>query len=54
MDAGVLADVEGVQVESEGADEQDERVDESLGEAEAVVFGEAAAQDFEVVLELGG
>ncbi len=39
VDAGVLTDIERLQMEAVGADLHQERVDEHLGEAVAVVFG---------------
>ena len=49
VDAGVLADVERVQMEAEGAHLQDQRIDERAREAEAAVGGERCAQDLEIV-----
>ncbi len=54
VDAGVLADVEGLEVEAVGADFEEEGVDEELGEAVAVVLFEALAEDGEVGEEFGG
>ena len=54
VDAGVLADVEGLEVEAVGADLEEERVDEQLGEAVAAVLEEAVAEDGEVGEEVGG
>jgi hypothetical protein len=49
VDAGVLADVEGVEMEAEGADLEDERVDEGAGDAKAAMGGERGAQLFKIV-----
>ena len=54
MDFGVLADVEGLEVEAIGSDLHEERVDQHLGEAVAVVLEEAVAEDGEVAEEIGG
>ncbi len=54
MDAGVLADVEGLEVEAVGADFEEERVDEEVGEALAAVLDEAVAEDGEIAEEIGG
>ena len=54
VDAGVLADVERLEVEAVGADLEQERVDEHAGEAAAVVLEEAGAEDGEVAEEVGG
>ena len=52
--ACVLAEVERVEVEAEGADGEDERVDVLRGEALAVVLRERVAEELEVVGELLG
>jgi hypothetical protein len=54
VNAGVLTNVERVQVQAERANQEDQRVDERLREAQAVVFREAATQDFKVMPEFGG
>ena len=54
MDAGVLANIELVEVEAVGADFEDEGVDEELGEAVAAVLLEALAEGGEVGEEVGG
>ena len=52
VDARVLADVEGVQVEAVGADLDEQRIDERLGEAAATVADEAGVQHHEIGDEL--
>ena len=54
VDAGVLADVEGLEVEAVGADFEEEGIDEEVGEAVAAVVDEAVAEDGEVAEEIGG
>ncbi len=54
MDAGVLANVERLEVEAVGADLEEKWIDEEFGEPMALVLFEAVAQDGEVGEELGG
>ena len=42
MDARVLADVERVQMKAEGADLQNERIDEGAGDAQSAIGGSEA------------
>ncbi len=52
MNAGVLADVERVQVQPEGADHEQQRIDECFREAKAAVRGQTAAHHGEVFKEI--
>ena len=54
VDAGVLADVERLQVQAVGADLHQQRVDEHLGEAMAAVFVQRVAEGGEIAEEIGG
>ncbi len=54
VDAGVLANVEGLQVKAVGADLQQQRVEQHPGEAAAVVLDQAGTDDAEVADELRG
>ena len=49
VNARVLADVERVQMEAEGAHLQDERIDERARDAQAAIGGQRGAQSFEIV-----
>ena len=52
MNARVLADVERVQMQAEGAHLQDERIDERARDADAAVRGQRRAQRFKIVDEI--
>ena len=52
MNAGMLANVERVQMQAEGAYLEEERIDESARDANAAVRGERRAQGFEIVNEI--
>ncbi len=54
VDAGVLADVEGLEVQAVGADLDQQRIDEHLGEARAAVVDQRVAEGGEIGEELGG
>ena len=54
VDAGVLADIERMQVQAKGADGEKKRIYIEFGEAMAVVFSEGLAEESEVLLKLGG
>ncbi len=54
VEAGVLADVERLEMKAVGADLDQQRIDQHLRQAVAVVFGEAGAQQGEVVEQIGG
>ncbi len=53
VDAGVLADVEGLKVQAVGADFEQERVEKKLGEPMATVFDQGLAEDREIREEIG-
>ena len=54
VDFGVLADVEGLEVETVGADFEQERIDKQLGKAVAVVGEQRVTQNGEIAEEVGG
>jgi hypothetical protein len=51
VEARVLADIECVEVKAEGADLEDERINEGAGDAQAAILFERGAQGVQVVEE---
>jgi hypothetical protein len=52
VNARVLANVERVQMQAEGAHLQDERIDERARDAQAAILGQRGAQGFQIVEKL--
>ena len=53
MDAGVLANVESLQVQAVGADLHQQRIDQHLGEAMTAILHQRVAKDGQVGQKIG-